>query len=78
MFTISAIHEAVGSQFLGQSAFKVPFTTSIGFNAANAVITLVIPLSLPPAYVVRREVMFSQVCVCSFGGGGGVNPISIP
>ena len=23
---------------------------------------------LPPAYVVRREVMFSQVCVCSGGG----------
>ena len=27
---------------------------------------------LPPAYVVRREVMLSQVCVCSGGGGGGV------
>ena len=26
---------------------------------------------LPPAYVVRREVMFSQVCVCSTFGGGG-------
>ena len=39
---------------------------------------------LPPAYVVRREVMFPQVCVCStFGGGtpsnwvGGGYPILI-
>ena len=36
-----------------------------------------------PAYVVRREIMFSQACVCSDGGGGGgggggVYPISIP
>ena len=32
---------------------------------------------LPPAYVVRREVMFSHVCVCSTFGGGGVTPSKI-
>ena len=32
---------------------------------------------LPPAYVVRREVMFSQVCVCSTFGGGGGYPIQL-
>ena len=29
---------------------------------------------LPPAYVVRQEVMFSQVCVFSTLGGGGGTP----
>ena len=35
--------------------------------------------SLPPAYVVRQEVIFSRVCFCSGGGGGGtLVPGSLP
>ena len=32
---------------------------------------------LPPAYVVRREVVFSQACICPRGGGGGLLPSSV-
>ena len=48
--------------------------------SVNAVMTLATQLSLttieflPPAYVVRQEVMFSQVCVCS---GRGVTPSQV-
>ena len=44
------------------------------------VMYLSILLFLPPAYVVQREIMFSQACVC-LGGGEGLphlHPIILP
>ena len=38
-----------------------------------------INLLLPPAYAVRRRVMFSQMCACSGGGGNpATGPRSLP